>query len=102
MEQVTRQVIYHASFNTDADAARAWYEQQRSGLAAEFELELESCMQRVMERPQTFQLVRGAMRQALLKRFPYAVVFELTDQRILVGGVFHCARNRTMWESRFR
>ncbi len=98
---MTLQVIYHASFNTDADAARAWYEQQRRDLGAEFELELESCMQRVMERPLAFQLVRGAVRQALLKRFPYVVVFEMTDQSILVGGLFHCARNRTMWDTRF-
>jgi plasmid stabilization system protein ParE len=46
------------------------------------------------------QLVDPMMRGALLRRFPYAVFYEVGPVEILVYAVFHGARNPTAWKRR--
>ena len=45
-------------------------------------------------------LVDPTMRRALLRRFPYAVFYEIGAVEIVVYAVFHCARNPRAWKRR--
>ena len=49
---------------------------------------------------EAYQLVDRKMRRALLRRFPYAVFFEVGEAEILVYAVFHCARDPRSWKRR--
>jgi len=37
------------------------------------------------------------MRRALLRRFPYAVFFEVVGTEVIVYGILHCARDPKAW-----
>jgi len=73
----------------DVLEAAVWYENEEANLGFEFEGELSSIYQRVVENPGQFPIQRGEVRRALFTRFPYAVFFEERDEEIVIVGVFH-------------
>ncbi|MCA8910537.1 MAG: hypothetical protein KDB82_02440 [Planctomycetes bacterium] len=92
--------VVHPLFDRDVNAATAWYRERQAGLAERFERRLNACLSEIEERPESFQLARGQLRQARLHDFPYGVVFELVGDFLLIYGVFHTARDREVWDSR--
>jgi hypothetical protein len=100
VEGLTRTVILHFRFDGDLSAAMDWYDDRVPGLGVEFESETERCLDEVERRPLSYQLARDRLRQAPLKRFPYVIVFEVTEAEILVAGLFHSAMDRQRWDER--
>jgi len=84
----------------DLDEAYSWYEAQAPEFAADFLGALNTCIASIRRHPEAYQLVDAAMRRALLRRFPYAVFFEVGPVEIVVYAVFHGARHPTAWKRR--
>jgi plasmid stabilization system protein ParE len=78
----------------DLDVAHAWYHAQSRRLAREFLVAFTTAIASVRRHPEAYQLVDPTMRRALLRRFPYAIFFEVGATEIVVYGVFHGARDR--------
>jgi plasmid stabilization system protein ParE len=83
------------------EAAR-WYGEQEIGLSRGLLDEIETMLEAIAAMPRRFALVTGfdlsvEMRRALLKRFPYAIVFVLTADQILVVAVMHVRRAPGYW-----
>ncbi|MBI5365642.1 MAG: type II toxin-antitoxin system RelE/ParE family toxin [Planctomycetes bacterium] len=79
----------------DTLAAFAWYEAKAEGLGSEFLRVLYAAIEGIARQPLLYRPARPPFRRCLLRRFPYAVYFTLTRHRVLIFGVFHCARNPT-------
>jgi plasmid stabilization system protein ParE len=86
-------VIFDRDAADDVREAQAWYEQRRQFLGLEFVLELDRVVAIIQERPATFPIVHRDARRALMRRFPYLVLFVDLDDAIVVVGVFHTARD---------
>jgi len=84
----------------DLDDAYTWYQAQHPLLATDFLAAVEACIASIRRHPEAYQLVDPTMRRALLRRFPYAVFYELGAVEIVVYAVFHCARNPRAWRRR--
>jgi len=84
----------------DLDDAYSWYRAQAPGLAANFLAVVGTCFGSIRRHPEAYQLVDATMRRALLRRFPYAVFYEVGAIQIVVYAVFHCARNPRAWMRR--
>lgn len=84
----------------DVDAAHLWYHRQAPGLATEFLAAVNSSLASIQRRPAAYALVDPTMRRALLRRFPYAVFYEIGPAEIVVYGVFHGARDPRAWQRR--
>jgi plasmid stabilization system protein ParE len=86
----------------EADVAEAyrWYEDQRSGLGADFVLCVEAALSVLAERPRMFPKVHGNARRVLIRRFPYLILFVEQTNLIVVLGVFHTKRNPKRWRRR--
>jgi len=52
------------------------------------------------ENAQGFPVWRQSWRRALLRRFPYMVVFEVVEDRIVVWAVAHTKRRPGYWLAR--
>lgn len=65
-----------------------WYESQQVGLGTEFLDELESVQKTIQLNPLTFSYYHAPVRQALVKRFPYVVVYEVLKTSIVIYSVF--------------
>jgi plasmid stabilization system protein ParE len=84
----------------DLDEAHLWYQAQAPGRAADFVAAVNSCVTSIRRHPEAYQMVDPTMRRALLRRFPYAVFYEIGPVEIMVYAVFHCARNPRAWKRR--
>jgi plasmid stabilization system protein ParE len=97
-------VKYRLEFRPEASAdiaeAFSWYEQQRAGLGAEFESELNRTFGYVTDMPLAGRLVHRAFRRALLHRFPFTVYFTVTDDLVAIRGVLHNRRDPRTWRRR--
>lgn len=84
----------------DVEAAFEWYENERSGLGLEFLDELRATYNRILDSPFKYQELRGNIRRALLRRFPYVVYFAIEGDLIVVVAVLHVSRDPAEWQRR--
>ena len=93
---------------TDIVEARNWYRLQAEGLSAEFLNAVDDCLIAVESEPLAYPMIYGQVRRALLRRFPYAVLYlveaktegEQPTEIITVLACFHARRDPTAWQSR--
>lgn len=59
----------------EASDAQEWYEAEAAGLGVRFRSELDDVVERIASNPRQFPVVYKDLRRALLRRFPYALIF---------------------------
>jgi plasmid stabilization system protein ParE len=84
----------------DLEEAWLWYEKQRTGLGNEFLEEAEAAIRRVLDTPLAFGVVYKDRRRALLRRFPYGVVYRILEDQVVVLAVVHARRRPRVWRQR--
>lgn len=77
----------------DAFAGYAWYEAKAPGLGDDFLRVFYASVGEIPRHPFLHPQVYGDFRRRLLRRFPYAVYFKIEEERVIVFGLFHCARD---------
>jgi plasmid stabilization system protein ParE len=76
----------------ELDDSIAWYESERQGLGQEFRATVEEYFQRIADHPEWFPKIRGEVRRAVVRRFPFAIHFLIEKERIVILSVFHTSR----------
>jgi hypothetical protein len=69
-----------------------WYDSQSPGLGEEFLRCLDAAIERIQRYPLLYPVALDSFRGALIRRFPYEIFYEPTDDYILVYSVFHCSQ----------
>jgi plasmid stabilization system protein ParE len=80
--------------------AENWYANNNEGVAARFIDEIERGLALIEERPLAWRLVDDNVRQFRLWRFPYGIVYRITDSGVLVLAVAHLHRKPRYWGDR--
>lgn len=80
--------------------AIVWYDHQRKGLGSEFVLCVDEAIERIRRNPETYPEVHKHTRRIVVKRFPFAVFYEIGVDEIRVLAVFHSRRDPSRWQSR--
>jgi plasmid stabilization system protein ParE len=90
-------------FSSDADAelaeARQWYAHQRQDLDLEFMDSVDEALTRVVLNPHSYPIVYRNLRRVVVRRFPFAVFFDVREDEIQVIAVFHSRRDPEDWQS---
>ena len=73
---------------------------QRSGLGSELLDEVDAVLQRVVQSPFQFPEIKSDVRRAVLRRFPYSVYFQVSDEMVDVIAVLHQQRDPRTWQQR--
>ena len=97
---MTLPVYWIPAAAADLREARAWYEDQRPGLGEQFALAVVATVEAITENPLRFPVVHRERRRAGVRRFPYGVIFEVEERRIVVIACFHGRRNPRRWQAR--
>ena len=89
----------------ELQAAARWYEQRRDGLGFELLASVREATGRIRESPSSGSPVRHVapelgIRQLLLGRFPYAVVFIELAEELRILAFAHTSREPGYWRSR--
>ena len=66
----------------------------------EFLNEVESKLQKIAIRPNSFAVVHNDVRQASLIRFPYLIYYVIKSPVIFIISIWHKKRNRDGWKNR--
>lgn len=80
--------------------AYIWYESKTVGLGDDFIRELESAYASIQALPEAWPPVSRRYRKFLLHRFPYAVVYSVHRDKIVIAAVMHLRRRPDYWRKR--
>ena len=78
---VTLPLALSPAAEDDLHDAAAWYDAQQPGLGDEFLRSVEASFTRVQQLPSSFPADESGVHSALLRRFPYAVLFRVGEKR---------------------
>ena len=89
----------------EAQHAARWYEDRRSGLGLEFLAAVDTGVQRIRNDPLAFALLETLpeepnVRRFLLRRFPYAIIYEIVPNEIRILAIAHTHRRPQYWKKR--
>jgi plasmid stabilization system protein ParE len=77
-----------------------FYEERRAGLGLEFLDAYEATIARVRERPEAWRVFSPGFRRCLFERFPFALIYRVTESEIIVLAVMHLRREPGYWRAR--
>lgn len=86
----------------DIEDAFKWYESQNSGLGSEFIRAVDVCLSGIGRNPLAYQVIHEQVRKALIRRFPYIIlyIFNEDTDTVFVLACFHAKRNPKQWLDR--
>jgi len=97
---VSRPVVIRPAAATEIEVAFQWYEREQQGLGADFLAAVDHTITTVASDPDRFPVIRKNVRRALVRRFPYAVLYRVVSETVVVIACFHGKRNPQIWSSR--
>ena len=93
-------VIVRPEAAREIQEAFDWYEGRGEGLGLEFLRAADACLSGVRRNPSAFQPVHDQVRRALLRKFPYALFYLLSDDTLVIIACFHVRRSPADWQRR--
>ncbi len=93
-------LIFAPEVQQDLDEAYSWYEDRRYGLGEEFINCVDVVIQTILRSPDLYSKIYKEYRRALIRRFPFAVFYELIDNKAIIYSVFHTSQNPEKWKNR--
>ena len=82
-------------------AAIEYVDAQRPGHGDRLRQSLEHTLLNLEVFPESVQIQEGTARLAVLRDFPYNVIYRIKDDELLVVAFLHGRRNPDHWRSRF-
>jgi len=70
-----------------------YYENAQTGLGEKFMQQVENYFLKIRSNPKHFQIKGQRYREAYLHKFPYLIIFDIVEQRIVVLSVFCTHQN---------
>ena len=72
-----------------------YYNEQVLGLGYEFEEEIVVLLELIKENPLLFQVKFAHIHEAVVKRFPFVINYEISEKQVIVSAIFHVKQNPT-------
>jgi plasmid stabilization system protein ParE len=77
-----------------------WYEARSPGLGAELLRCVDASFHRIQRHPEAYPVAHRLTRMALVRRFPYLVLYRVVGEFISVVAIFHAKRDPKIWKRR--
>lgn len=91
---------FHPSAETEINEATDYYEQCKAGLGSEFVKEIYSTIQRIILFPEAWTQISRNTRRCLTNRFPYGVIYQILEDRIMIIAIMQMNRKPEYWKNR--
>ncbi|HSE25537.1 MAG TPA: type II toxin-antitoxin system RelE/ParE family toxin [Pyrinomonadaceae bacterium] len=82
--------------------AALWYANREPTIAEQFISSIEEAIKQVSESPSRWRLIDEDVRRCLAHVFPYAILYTIENDFILVVAVMHCSREPDYWKLRMK
>jgi plasmid stabilization system protein ParE len=93
-------VLFHPEAQAEYEAAFSWYQARSPQAAARFEAEMGRVLSLIGSSPDMFPSYDADHRFAVLKRYPYSVVYQVQSAQVFVIAVAHSGRAAGYWQGR--
>lgn len=97
---MSQKLVFRPQAREEIEQAAAWYDERGSGLSAEFLRALDATVGSIVRNPRQFPTAHREMRRALLRRFPYSLIFTVSDEEVLILSCTHWRQDPRRWRSR--
>jgi plasmid stabilization system protein ParE len=81
-------------------AAADWYAERGLELDRAFLDEVSRVLGHVRTSPGRYSVIEGDIRRAVLRRFPYVILFRALEHEVVVIACFHGRRDPDEWRTR--
>jgi plasmid stabilization system protein ParE len=93
--EVKRRIIFRAQARADLIEALDWY--RDSGVAHDFLRTFEATLNVIQQNPFQYQTIGKRIRRAPLQRFPYGIMYSVSDEELVILTCFHGRRDPMRW-----
>lgn len=93
-------IIFRPAAELELKEAYDWYEERTLGLGTEFMRCVDGCVKLIRRHPEIFPATHKHIRQGVLRRFPYSVLYLISGGSVIVVSVFHSSRDPKIWKRR--
>ncbi|WP_043879830.1 type II toxin-antitoxin system RelE/ParE family toxin [Azorhizobium caulinodans] len=93
-------VLFLPAARADLADALAWYGTHAPQMVPQFRAALGAVVRRMEENPRQFRRASHNTRHALMRRFPYVVIFRDEPEAAYVIAIFHASRAPRSWQGR--
>jgi len=91
---------FHPEAELELIESALYYELEVPGLGARFEAEVRQATDLLLEQPELGHPVDANLRQLVLRRFPFNIVYAVSNELLSVVAVAHQKRRPRYWQSR--
>jgi plasmid stabilization system protein ParE len=93
-------VDYLPGARADFDESFDWYAERSPNAAVHFLNAVESALTLIAADPQRFSARDDIHRECPVRRFPFRIIYRITEDRILVVAIAHAKRHPDYWKHR--
>lgn len=93
-------VVLRDEATAEFDEAFDHYEAEFAGLGVEFAGEVQEVFDRISVTPSLHAIVFADVRKAVVRRFPYCILYRPHAAHVEVIAVFHTKRDPSVWQGR--
>ena len=94
------QYKFHPEALTEYREAALWYSNRERTLALRFTRSIEETIQRIVEAPERWRIIDDDVRRCLAPIFPFAILYTIEKDFILIVAVMHWSREPGYWHDR--
>ncbi len=95
-----RRVDFHPQAEAELLAAARFYEEHAENLGFDFLAAVQGAYERLAEFPESGHSFGRRLRRVLVPGFPYALLYSVHQEQILIVAVAHVHRSPGYWRSR--
>ena len=94
------ELIIRPEAELDIQDTFEWYEAQSLGLGSQFVRAVDTCLSSIGSNPLAYPIIYKQVRRALIRRFPYGILYVFEPDIVAVIACFHSKRNPKSWQDR--
>lgn len=93
---------FHPEALSEYEDAARYYAGCQAGLELRFIASVEAAVRQITDAPGRWRIVEQDIRRCLTKVFPYAILYTIETDGVLIVAVMHCHREPGYWRRRVR
>ena len=93
---------FHPEALDEYQQAALWYAERDHSVALRFVTFIEDAIERVVTAPERWRVIDEDVRRCLTRVFPYAILYTIEDDSVLIVAVMHVSRAPGYWKSRIQ
>jgi len=95
-----KNIVFHELAEKELLSSRDFYDELTPYLGMKFILEVEHIIHIIKNNPLTFPIYFKNYRKALLRKFPYSIIYRIENERVLILAIAHERRKPNYFASR--